>query len=162
MKWLKEGLPYVAIIVVVILIRTFIITPVRVSGSSMDNTLKNGDIVVLKKMDKVYKRFDIIVFNYNNERLIKRVIGLPGETIKYQNNKLYINGNIIDDYNNLTSTDFDLQYYGYSKIPDGYYFVMGDNRDVSLDSRKIGLISKNVILGTVSFRLYPFNKFGSV
>lgn len=91
MKVIKEFIPYLVIILIVVLIRCFVVTPVRVSGTSMYPTLKNNDIVLLKKFDKNIERFDIVVFNYNNSKLIKRVIGLPGETVKYVNGILYIN-----------------------------------------------------------------------
>ena len=76
---IKEYLPYVIIIIVIVLIRSFIVTLVRVDGNSMVDTLHNGEILVLNKLDKDYKRFDIVVIKYNNERLVKRVIGLPGK-----------------------------------------------------------------------------------
>ena len=97
MKVIKEFIPYLVIILIVVLIRCFVVTPVRVSGTSMYPTLKNNDIVLLKKFDKNIERFDIVVFNYNNSKLIKRVIGLPGETVKYVNGILYINNKKIDD-----------------------------------------------------------------
>ena len=79
MKKIKELIPYILIISLVILIRTFIITPVRVDGPSMEDTLENGDILLLQKFNNNYQRFDIVVLNYNNEKLVKRIIGLPGE-----------------------------------------------------------------------------------
>ena len=78
---IKEYLPYVIIIIVIVLIRSFVVTLVRVDGNSMVDTLHNGEILVLNKLDKDYKRFDIVVIKYNNERLVKRVIGLPGEQV---------------------------------------------------------------------------------
>ena len=159
MKVIKEFIPYLVIILIVVLIRCFVVTPVRVSGTSMYPTLKNNDIVLLKKFDKNIERFDIVVFNYNNSKLIKRVIGLPGETVKYVNGILYINNKKIDDVKLDVSTDnFFLEELGYDVIPDDYYFVLGDNRGVSQDSRIIGLISKKDICGVGVFRLFPLNK----
>ena len=94
-KIIKELIPYLIIIVVVVTIRIFIVTPVQVSGDSMRPTLKNREILLLKKYDRSFKRFDIVVIDYDNDRLIKRIIGLPGETIKIENDKLYINGKYI-------------------------------------------------------------------
>ncbi|MCM1371314.1 MAG: signal peptidase I [Clostridium sp.] len=163
MKVLKELIPYFIIILIVVLIRSFIITPVRVSGDSMYPTLKDKDIVILKKFDKSIERFNIVVFNYEGKKLIKRVIGLPGEHIKYVNGNLYINNEKIDDMDLIPETsDFYLQSLGYDVIPDNYYFVMGDNRGISQDSRVIGLISKKDITGVGVFRIYPFNKIGIV
>lgn len=163
MKIIKEIIPYVVIILVVILIRSFVITPVRVSGSSMYPTLKDGDIVLLKKYDKNIERFDIVVCNYNDSKIIKRVIGLPGETIKYVNGFLYINNQKIEDISlNVETDDFYLEDLGYEIIPEDYYFVLGDNRGISKDSRIIGLISIDDIDGVGVLRIFPFNKIGII
>ena len=163
MKKIKDSISFIIIILAIILVRLFIVTPVRVDGPSMNNTLKDGDILLLDKYDNKYERFEIVVFNYNGERLIKRVIGLPGEVVSYKNNKLYINGNEIEDNYGLGYTEnFELKDLNLTKIPDNEYLVMGDNRNDSLDSRYFGTISKDKILGSVKYRLFPFNKFGKV
>lgn len=163
MKILKSILPYVIIIIVVVLIRIFIITPVIVDGDSMYPNLVNNQVLLLKKYDKSIKRFDVVVINYNKDRLVKRVIGLPGETIEYKNSKLYVNGKMIEeDMIDVKTADFRLDYIGYETIPEGYYFVVGDNRGNSKDSRIIGLVSKNDIVGVTNFSLFPFNKFGFI
>lgn len=159
----KEFWSYILIIVIVFIIRTFIVSPVRVDGNSMFTTLKNGEILLLKKYDKKIKRFDIVVFKNGSDKLIKRVIGLPGEHVAYKDNKLYINREFVEDVKLLTKTgDFELENLNVSVIPDNYYFVLGDNRTNSTDSRIIGLISINDIEGTVDFRLFPFDKFGNI
>lgn len=164
---IKELYPYVVIVIVVVLFRTFIATPVRVDGSSMDSTLKNGDILILNKLDKSYERFDVVVINAKidgkNSKLVKRIIGLPGENIEYEDNELYINGKKIEDVATARTSDFSLSdLYDVEKIPDDYYFVMGDNRIYSRDSRDytVGLIKKEDIVGTTTIRLFPFNKIG--
>lgn len=163
MKKIKDSISFIIIILTIILVRLFIVTPVRVDGPSMNDTLHDGDILLLDKYDNKYERFEIVVFNYNGERLIKRVIGLPGEVISYKNNKLYINGNEIEDNYGLGYTEnFELKDLNLTKIPDNEYLVMGDNRNDSLDSRYFGTISKDKILGSVKYRLFPFNKFGKV
>lgn len=157
MKFIKELVPYVIIFLVVILIRSFIVTPVSVDGTSMYPNLKDGNILLLKKFDKSYERFDIVVLNYNGDRLIKRIIGLPGEYVEYKDSKLYINSQLVEEEMiDVNTNNFKLEDIGYNKIPDDYYFVVGDNRGVSKDSRIIGLIHKKDILGTVSFSLWPF------
>ena len=92
---IKELYPYVMIVVVVVLFRTFIATPVRVDGASMDSTLNDGDILILNKLNTNYERFDVVVvevtINNKKSKLVKRIIGMPGESIKYKNNELYIN-----------------------------------------------------------------------
>lgn len=158
MKIIKELIPYAVILLVVVIIRSFIATPVAVSGTSMDETLHNGDILLLTKFNKNYDRFDIIVFKYNNTKLVKRVIGLPGEHVKYEDGILYINNKPIDDKFSDITSNYDLSYLGYDVIPEGYYFVLGDNRTKSSDSRMIGLISEEDIEGKTSFSIWPFRK----
>lgn len=159
----QEIMTYVLIILIVILIRTFIVTPVRVDGDSMNDNLKNGEILLLKKYDKTFERFDVVVFKYGNDKLIKRIIGLPGESVVYKDSKLYIDNKYVEESMIEKNTyDFDLRELGFDEIPSGYYFVMGDNRTNSKDSRIIGLISEKDILGTTNFIIFPFNKFGSI
>lgn len=167
MKILKEALPYICIIALVILIRTFVVTPVQVVGTSMTPNLKDGELMLLNKV--IYKfndieRFDIVVVDYSNEHLIKRVVGLPGEKVMYKDNKLYINNQIVkEDFDkNGKTLDYEISESGYDIIPDGMYFVVGDNRINSQDSRSIGLISEDQIMGKANFVLFPFNKFGFV
>ena len=158
-KILIESIPYVAIILVVILIRTFLVTPIRVSGTSMYPTLNNGNIMILNKVAKI-DRFDIVVIKSSdsNPVLIKRVIGLPGETIEVKDGKIYINNKKINDkYGYGTTYDFDKV-----KVGKNDYFVLGDNRTVSADSRIYGTFNKSRIKGTTKLRLFPFNKIGTV
>ncbi len=159
MKVIKEVIPYIVIVVVVVLIRTFIITPVRVDGDSMKNTLKNGDILLLYKLSSI-DRFDIIVLDEekDNEKIIKRVIGLPGETVAIKKGKIYINDKVIDDEYAYGQTS------DYNKVTlrDDEYFILGDNRLISKDSRYFGPIKDNEIKGKIVFRLFPFTKIGTV
>lgn len=159
MKMLKEMYPYIIIILVIILVRTFIVTPVRVDGDSMKKTLYDGDILVLYKLGSI-KRNDIIVLNesYDDEIIIKRVIATPGETIEIKNNKIYVNDEEYeDDFAFGDTTD-------YSKIELGEdeYFILGDNRIISKDSRYFGPIKEKEIMGKIVFRMFPFSKVGEV
>lgn len=160
----KEIIIYVGIFLLIIIIRTFIITPIRVNGDSMNPTLKDGEIMILNKIGysiNGVERFDIVVVDYNGDKLIKRVIGLPGETLKYENNVLYINGQEIEEpYLNESTEDFNITSLGYSKIPRDCYFVLGDNRDDSKDSRIIGCVSEKQIKGKTSLVILPFSDAG--
>ena len=161
-KFIKELIPYIEIILVVVLIRTFLVTPVMVSGDSMVPTLENKEILLLNKINyrlNEIKRFDIVVIGLNNKEIIKRVIGLPGETIEYRDNKLYIDGHEFDNDYNFETNDFDLKSIcNCDKIPNDKYLVLGDNRKVSADSRIIGLIDKKDIKGRVKISLWPIKK----
>lgn len=159
----NDILSYVIIILVVVLVRTFIITPVRVVGSSMNKTLKEGEILLLEKIDKKYKRYDIVVIKENNERIIKRIIGMPGESVKIVEGVIYINGESIEDkYASSYTGDFSLDKFDLDVIPEDSYFVLGDNRIVSKDSRLLGPINKKKIQGKAIYRIWPFNKFGDL
>lgn len=161
-KFWKEAKDYLIIILVVMLIRTFLVTPAVVDGASMDYTLENGQLVLINKFVynvKDVKRFDVVVLDNKKEgdKIIKRIIGLPNETIEYNNNQLYINGKRIEENYGFTNTE-DFSY----KTKDNEYFVLGDNRVVSKDSRMLGTFSEDDIVGRVNFRLFPFKKFGTV
>lgn len=165
-KILRDVLPYLIVILLVVIVRTFIITPAVVDGNSMLPGLQDNNIIILNKLD--YKlndinRFDVVIVNYNGEKLVKRIIGLPGEHVEYKDNNLYVNGFIIsEDFNHETTHDFKLESIGYLSIPGDKYFVVGDNRNNSTDSRVLGLIDRNDILGSVSFRIFPVSKIGKI
>lgn len=166
-KIIKELYPYVIIIVVVVLIRSFIITPVIVSGNSMKPNLNNGELLLVRKIgynEKSIERFDVVVIKEDDDEIIKRIIGMPGEHISYKNNKLYVNDELVsEDYTHLTTDDFNLEEIcSCSTIPEGKYLVLGDNRPISKDSRMIGLIDINDIVGKAIFRLWPISKIGKV
>lgn len=166
-KIIKELYPYVIIIIVVVLIRSFIITPVIVSGNSMLPNFNDGELLLVKKIgynEKAIKRFDVIVIKKDKEEIIKRVIGLPGEHVSYKNNKLYINDKLVsEDYTHLNTKDFNLEEIcTCSTIPEGKYLVLGDNRPISADSRSIGLIDEKNIVGKTTFRLWPVSRFGTI
>lgn len=163
---IKKIYPYIIVVIVVVLIRSFIVTPAVVDGQSMEDTLYNNNVVILNKLDyklNDIKRFDVVVLKYNGEKLIKRVIGLPGEHVEYKDGNLYIDGFLTEDSYGKTGTDdFKLETLGYLNIPGDMYFVVGDNRSNSADSRILGLIKKEDILGSVSYRIFPLTKIGRV
>ena len=159
MKFIRNLIPYIIIIVVVVFIRTFIITPVKVNGTSMYPTLEGNEIMLLNKLG-VIDRFDIVVLKLDGEQnsLIKRIIGLPGETVEIKNNEIYINDELLDDPYGVGVT------YNIDPVTLGEdeYFILGDNRIVSLDSRIFGKIDRSEIKGTTNFIMYPFSKIGKV
>ena len=158
-EFCNEWVPYIVVILFVILVKMYIVTPIRVNGSSMDDTLNNGDIMILNIINYRFndiKRFDIVVVDEEHEPLIKRIIGLPGESIEYKDNKLYVNGKFVEDkFGTYETDDF------YYNVPDGEYFVLGDNRTNSMDSRVFGSFKKKQIKGKTKLTIFPFNRFGN-
>ena len=165
---------YIVGCVVVAIALAFVVTHyvghhTRVDGSSMNNTLKNGDYLVIEKVSYYLhdpERYDIIVFPFTDEvNYIKRIIGLPGETVQIKDGKVFINGNELSDdvYGNELINDPEL---AANPVPLGAneYFVLGDNRNSSIDSRKpvVGNIDGKKIDGKAVFRIYPFAAFGGV
>ncbi|QWI72946.1 signal peptidase I (plasmid) [Bacillus mycoides] len=153
-----------------IILRGILFTPSLVQGESMMPTLESDERVIVNKIAyhiQGLKRFDIIIFHgKEGYDLIKRVIGLPGDTIEYKNDKLYVNGIVVDEpylenykaqlsKGNLTP-DFTLeQKTGKTKVPEGQVFVLGDNRPVSKDSRILGFVSENQIVGKGKVVYWP-------
>ena len=161
-KILNDAIPYVVIIIVVFLVRLFIVTPVIVVGDSMIPTLKNKQVLLLNKLDYKFndiERYDIVVINTGKSEIIKRVIGLPGETVEYRDNILYINGHEQESEFSFETDDFTLKSIcNCNKIPKGKYLVLGDNRSVSSDSRIIGLIDEKDIKGSTKISIFPMKK----
>ena len=158
-KFINELVPYIIIVLVVVLIRSFLVTPVIVSGDSMVPTLDDRQLLLLNKINYKLtdiKRFDIVVIRLDNKEIIKRVIGLPGEEVLYRNNTLYIDGHEVENDYNYETEDFSLKTIcNCARIPEGKYLVLGDNRSVSADSRIMGLIDKKDIEGSVEVSLWP-------
>ena len=147
------------IILVVVLIKTFVVSPIRVNGASMDPTLNDKDIMLLDEISYRFSdiaRFDIVVVKEEDEYLIKRVIGLPGETVEYKNDKLYIDGKYVkEDFKHKETFDFS------TTLGKDEYFIMGDNRTNSTDSRVFGPISRDKIMGKTSLTILPISRFGN-
>lgn len=155
-KKIKELIPYVVILVVVVLFRTFIATPVIVNGPSMQETLHTNDFLILRKTKNI-NRYDIVVANHNGDKLIKRVMGIPGDKIKCVSGIIYVNNEEVSNYGYGTSFDFPQVILGFDE-----YFLIGDNREDSLDSRYFGPVKASSISGVANFRIYPFNKVGKL
>lgn len=153
-----ELLPYIIIIIVVLLVKSFIVAPIRVNGASMADTLHDKDLMLLDKISYRFgeiNRFDIVVVKHNDDFLIKRVIGMPGEKVESKNNKIYVNGKKLDcDFEYSYTEDFS------SSVPKDGYFLLGDNRVVSLDSREFGSFEREDILGKTNLVIFPFDRIG--
>lgn len=158
LRFIKNLIPYVVIIIIVLLFKKYVMSPIRVNGDSMYPTLTDGDIMILDNLSYRFKkieRFDIVVVKVKNEYIIKRVIGLPGDKIVYKSGQLYINEEAFnDDSFAITTDDYSIV------VPDGEYFILGDNRLNSLDSRFFGTFKENEILGSADFTIFPFSRFG--
>ncbi|MHA6258689.1 signal peptidase I [Sporosarcina sp. CAU 1771] len=159
------------------IIRVFLFTPIVVDGISMMPTLADGDRMVVNKIGYTIgepKRFDIVVFHAEVQKdYIKRVIGLPGDEIEYIDDMLYVNGEpfpepYLDQYkaeipDAPLTEDFKLEDKIQSQtVPEGYVFVMGDNRRKSKDSRHIGAVSIDEIIGNSNLIFWPIKDFGIV
>ena len=158
----------VAVLVVVaataVLISNLLLPILRIYGSSMTPTLVNGNIVSAVR-NGTYQRGDIIAFYYNNKILVKRVIGMPGEWVDMdENGNVTIDGEPLEEpyltEKALGECDIELPY----QVPEGRYFVMGDHRSVSSDSRssQVGCVSEEQIVGKLLFRLWPLDEIGPI
>ena len=169
---LKDIFIYLCVSLIIILaIRLFVVQHVRVEGTSMEPTLHNGQHLLIEKLSYKFKdveRFDIVVFQpfYEDKDTfyVKRIIGLPGETVQIKDNVIYINDQPLDEnYGADTYTEGKM---AESKIQlgDDDYFVLGDNRDVSKDSREedVGLLTSKSIIGRVWVSIYPTDKIGLI
>ncbi|GBG97479.1 signal peptidase I [Lactococcus termiticola] len=200
--FLKEWTIPVLIIVLFILSRIFVWTLVLVDGHSMDPTLADRERMVLIKT-ATPQRFDIVVAKESDKDIVKRVIGMPGDTVNFNHDKLTINGKeykepYLDDFKKqLASGELEKTYASYPitnalpesqrsffvglaqqaraftvdstgnpvfsvKVPEGQYFLMGDNRIVSSDSRAVGSFERSNILGVVKARIWPLNKISLI
>ena len=153
------GTVYVLTIVaaVAVLIATLLLPVLQIEGTSMEPTLVNGDIVLLTKTT-AFERGDLCGFSWNNKLLIKRVIGIPGDWIEIDTDgTVYLNGEKLDEpyAQRLAVGECDLEFP--FQVPQEQYFVMGDMRESSIDSRNtlIGCVEKEQVVGKVFFRIWP-------
>ena len=147
-----------------ILLATLLFPVMRIYGSSMMPTLEDDEIVVAVKI-KEFSTGDLVAFYYNNKLLIKRVIGKPGDWINItEDGTVYVNGSPLDEpyvsEKSFGTCDLELPY----QVPADQFFVMGDHRSTSIDSRSsvVGCVSKDQIVGRILLRVWPLSKFGPV
>lgn len=194
-EFIKEWGVFILILSLFLLSRIFLWQFVKVDGHSMDPTLADKEQLVVLKQTKI-NRFDIVVANEEEggqkKKIVKRVIGMPGDVIKYKNDTLTINNKKTEEpylkeytklfkkdklqekysYNPLfqdlaqSSTAFTTDSNGSSEfttvVPKGHYYLVGDDRIVSKDSRVVGPFKKSTIVGEVKFRFWPIRRFGTI
>ncbi len=164
----------VTTMIICLIITHFFFMPVRVKGTSMYPTLYNGSIgfssIINRKVNGI-KRFDIVIIyvEEKGENLVKRVIGLPGETITYNKGILYVDGVAVEEYfldEEYVKQQVSLSYHDYFtddftySLGEDEYFCLGDNRLVSSDSRFYGPFNSKELVSKDIFIIYPFDKFG--
>lgn len=154
----------VVAVVAALVIRTFIFEPVRVDGSSMLNTLHDNEYMIVTKYQYLFadpERYDIVICHYpgrGNTNFVKRVVGIPGDTVAVQGGVLYVNGEAVEEP--YISAPM-LSSMPETVVEEGHYFVMGDNRNNSNDSRSsgVGQLTRSQIRGQVRLVAWPFSEF---
>ena len=165
-KKLLRSTVYTLVIVAAIsvLVATLLLPVLQIYGTSMNPNLYEGEIVVSIKSAK-FKTGDIVAFYYNNRVLVKRIIGTPGDIIVIaENGDVYVNNELLDEpyltEKSAGTTDLEYPY----TVPENEYFVLGDHRETSVDSRNslVGCVEKDEIIGKIVFRVWPLDRFGGV
>lgn len=192
-NFIKEWGLFILFITILILSRWLIWSPVTVDGHSMDPTLQDKEHLIMLKTTGI-ERFDIVVVSEKDETgeeklIVKRIIGMPGDTIRYEKDTLYINDKQVDEpyldnYKAAFANDKLQSTYSYNvqfqtialaasaftmdasaqdtftvEVPEGQYYLLGDDRLVSKDSRSVGTFEKSAIKGEVVLRMWPFDRF---
>ena len=152
----------VVVAAIAVLIATLMLPVLQISGDSMEPTLNDEEIVVLVKTSKL-KRGQLCCFSYQNKLLIKRVIGIPGDTVTInEEGGVYVNDVLLDEpyvfERALGECDVEFPIH----VPDNRYFILGDHRASSIDSRSsaVGLVETDQLVGRIFFRIWPFEKIG--
>lgn len=153
-----------------LMISTFVISHTKIPTGSMMFTINPGDHLIVNRLPYYYRdpeRGEIAVFKFEDENLIKRVIGKPNDIINIINNSIYVNDQKIDESLYLKTPDSTYEFshsdidFPY-QVPEGYYFMLGDNRKNSMDSRYFGPVPRENIYAIGGIRIYPFNRIGIV
>ncbi len=173
-EWIKNIGELVLVAILTYLIFTYIVKPVSIEGHSMMPSINDADLAIVDTIglrQNGVKRFDVVIIDCDRlqERLIKRVIGLPNETIEYKNDRLYVDGRYIAEpfldkqYMKDTIAESGLTRFTSDfkiTLKDNEYFVMGDNRPHSEDSRAVGTFGREDFIGKNGFIIFPFSHFG--
>lgn len=166
-----ETITFVGSIFIVVYL--FIMQPHQVRGASMDTTFRNGQYILTNKLAYrigTFRRGDVVVFDSPQNSdidFIKRIIGLPGDTVRVEEGKVYVNDKELSEpyLDHVTTSTFDggfLTEGQETTVPNDYIFVMGDNRPRSSDSRSFGPVSEKHVVGRVFFRYFPVDKLGLI
>lgn len=170
----KLAVYIVLVLLVIFIINKFFFSLVRVNGESMQPALTDKDIIIVDKTikEEEFERFDIVAFKYvydNNDIYLKRIIGMPNETIEIIDNIIYIDGEKLNEFYGAFSNPSDspdlMEYfedYPKTTLGNNEYFVIGDNRYVSDDSRSFGPVERELIVGKATFRIWNFEGIGSL
>lgn len=154
----------IVVAAIAVLIATLALPVLQIKGSSMEPTLNDEEIVILLKTSNL-KRGQLCCFSYQNKFLIKRVIGLPGDSISIkEDGTVYINGSVLDEPYVIDKALGECDINFPVNVTDNYYFILGDHRSTSIDSRNsvVGLVSKEQVVGKIFFRIWPFDSIGEV
>lgn len=161
-EWLESA---IIAILLALFIKLFVFEFVLVEGSSMNPTLTDGDRLVVAKIQYYFQEpdyDDVIILRYSSTvEFVKRIVAVGGDTVEIKDSILYVNGEAVEEPFTDQSTYPD---YPETVVPEGSYFVLGDNRDNSRDSRfeDVGFIEEDEIIGKVFMRIYPFDEFGMI
>ncbi|WP_404452428.1 signal peptidase I [Virgibacillus necropolis] len=165
-EWLEWGKAIFIAILLAFFLRSFVFATSIVEGESMVPTLEDGERVIFNKLIYLVdepERGDVVIIKRPIKNYVKRVIGLPGETVKFRDHQLYING---EQYEQTFINKEALNHtgnFGPIEVPENKYFVMGDNRAISKDSRNgLGFIKADDIVGRSEFVIYPFDEWSNI
>ena len=172
-RWIVEWLGIILVALsAAFLIRAYVFQTFYIPSVSMVPTLQVGDRIIVSKLSTTFgdiNRGDVIVFKHPpredcggdtgpNSDLVKRVIGMPGDELTSRNNTIYVNGKkLVERWEHAPDLGSEI---GYVKVPKGQYFMMGDNRPSSCDSRMWGTLPESLIVGKVVLRIWPLSQFG--